>query len=50
MLRQKATKHPKSLWRDQSMMPRQFEENEESDIFKIIMPWVAEKQEEEDKD
>ena len=40
----KQGRHPNSLWRDDSLVPRQLE-NKES-IFDIIMPWVAELEEE----
>ena len=43
----KRGRHPMSLWRDDSLLPRQLE-NKES-IFDIIMPWVEEKKEEEEK-
>ena len=43
----KRGRHPQSLWRDDSLIPRQLE-NKES-IFDIIMPWVEEKKEEEEK-
>ena len=43
----KRGRHPNSLWRDDSLVPRQLE-NKES-IFDIIMPWVGEKKEEEEK-
>ena len=36
-----------SLWRDDSLLPRQLEKGE--NIFEIIMPWVQEKKEEEEK-
>lgn len=38
-------KHPKSLWRDQSLVPRDLDRNGET-IFDIIMPWVKEQKEE----
>lgn len=44
----KKQKHFKSLWYDESLMPRDLDDNET--IFDIIMPWVAEKEEEEKKD
>ena len=43
----KRGRHPLSLWRDDSLLPRQLEKNES--IFDIIMPWVEEKKEEEEK-
>ena len=43
----KLGRHPESLWRDDSLMPRALEKGES--IFDIIMPWVAEKAEEEKK-
>ena len=43
----KQGRHPDSLWRDDSLVPRQLEKNES--IFTIIMPWVEEKKEEEEK-
>lgn len=49
MLRyQRPGKHPLSLWRDESIQPRVFEEDKEcTDIFEIIMPWVADKAKED---
>ena len=44
MNHKKGAKHPKSLWRDESLIPRMLEQNE--NIFEIIMPWVKEEQEE----
>ena len=40
-------KHPKSLWRDEQLYPSKLEQGQ--NIFEIIMPWVAEKAEEEKK-
>jgi len=34
-------KHPKSLWKDETLQPREIGEKD-GDIFKIIMPWVQE--------
>ena len=45
--KRKAGRHPLSLWRDDSLIPRLLEKNEH--IFDIIMPWVQEKKEEEEK-
>ena len=43
----KTRKHKKSLWKDSTLIPRELNEERDGDIFKIIMPWVAEKEEEE---
>ena len=44
---QKPTKHPLSLWRDQTLQPRALETDKEGDIFSIIMPWVPDKEKED---
>lgn len=44
----KKPKHPKSLWYDESLVPRDLEDGET--IFNIVMPWVKEKEEEEKKE
>lgn len=35
------------MWKDDSLIPRDTNEAKDGDIFKIIMPWVLEKEEEE---
>ena len=40
-------KHPQSLWRDEQLFPTKLDGSQ--NIFDIIMPWVAEKAEEERK-
>lgn len=41
-------KHPKSLWKDETLQPREIGEKD-GDIFKIIMPWVQEQEDEKKK-
>lgn len=41
----KGGKHPRTLWRDEQLNPTRLENN--VSIFDIIMPWVAEKKEED---
>ena len=36
--KEKVMKHPRSLWKDDALKPKDLEEKE--DIFQIIMPWV----------
>lgn len=43
----RARKHPKSLWKDEAMRPRELNPTRDGDIFKVIMPWLEEKKEEE---
>ena len=47
LLSNRGGKHPKSLWRDEQLFPSMLESHQ--NIFDIIMPWVAEKKEEEKK-
>jgi len=46
-LTKRPKRHPKSLWKDATLHPRELVPGKEDDIFKIIMPWVSEKEEEE---
>lgn len=44
----KQGKHYLSLWKDETLQPRDLEEvNEDGDIFQIIMPWAADKAKED---
>ena len=47
LLSNRGGKHPKSLWRDEQLFPSMLEPHQ--NIFDIIMPWVAEKREEDKK-
>jgi hypothetical protein len=38
----KLKKHPLSLWRDETLLPRELDVEKEGTIFDIIMPWVSE--------
>jgi hypothetical protein len=38
-----ARKHPKSLWKDESLKPRELHPTRDGDIFKVLMPWLDER-------
>ena len=42
------SRHPKSMWRDQSLIPRELDKASGT-IFDVIMPWVKEQELVEEK-
>jgi hypothetical protein len=45
-VKEKLSKHPRSLWKDNDLQPKEFEDLKDN-IFDIIMPWVQEEKEDE---